>query len=317
MRLPAAVLEHLASPLGVLLRRDMVAAGIDDRAILRRRRAGEIVRLRHGAYVLTPAWHAADTRTRHLMLTEAVLDLFRDDIALSHVSAAISYGAPDWRVPLADAHVTSLSRTGQRNRARVQHHRGECGVLDLTRHAGHWMTSPARTALDSASILPRDAAVCTIDWFLEEGLTSMDELLMLLDGRQTWSDHLDLSHKVSLASVGSQSVGETRSRLLFGDRGLPAPVLQLAIREPSGRLVGIVDFAWPERRLIVEFDGVTKYHRHRRPGESIEEMVVREKFREDRIRELTGWTVVRIVWADLARPDLLVPRLHRHLLHAA
>ena len=81
--------------------------------------------------------------------------------------------------------------------------------------------------------------------------------------------------------------------------------------------MGIVDFAWPEHRLIVEFDGREKYHRHRRPGESIEEMVMREKTREDRIRELTGWTVVRITWADLARPELLVARLRRFMAKAA
>ena len=81
--------------------------------------------------------------------------------------------------------------------------------------------------------------------------------------------------------------------------------------------MGIVDFAWPEHRLIVEFDGLEKYYRHRRPGETIEQMVLREKAREDRIRELTGWTVVRITWADLARPELLVARLRRFMAQAA
>ena len=100
------MLEHLASPLGVLLRRDMVAAGLDDRAILHRKRAGQIVPLRHGAYALATAWQTADGRTRHLMLSEAVLGLFREDVALSHVSAAITYGAPDWQVPLGEAHLT-------------------------------------------------------------------------------------------------------------------------------------------------------------------------------------------------------------------
>ena len=46
-------------------------------------------------------------------------------------------------------------------------------------------------------------------------------------------------------------------------------------------------------------------------------MVLREKTREDRIRELTGWTVVRITWADLVRPDLLVVRLRRFMARAA
>ncbi|WP_363322136.1 hypothetical protein [uncultured Nocardioides sp.] len=142
---------------------------MDDRAILHRKRAGQIVPLRHGAYALATAWQASDGRTRHLMLSEAVLELFRDDVALSHVSAAIAYGAPDWQVPLGEAHLTSLNRVGERNRARVRHHRGELGVLDVTRREGHWITTPTRTALDTASILTRDAAVCVLDWFIEQG----------------------------------------------------------------------------------------------------------------------------------------------------
>lgn len=311
------MLDHLASGLGVLLRRDLVAAGLDDRAILRRKRAGELVPLRHGAYVLATKWHDADARTRHLMLSEAVLDLYRDDVALSHISAAIEYGAPDWQVPLGEAHLTSLHRMGERDKARVKHHLGVCGVLDVSRRNGHWITSPARTALDTASIVGRDAAVCVLDWFLEQQLTSLEELVAILAGREPWADHADLTYKLSLASVGSQSVGETRSRLAFGDRGMPAPVLQLHVSEPDGSLVGIVDFAWPDHGLIVEFDGMEKYHRYRRPGESIEQMVLREKRREDRIRELTGWTVVRITWADLARPDLLVARLQRFVARSA
>lgn len=311
------MLDHLASDLGVLLRRDLVAAGLDDRAILRRKRAGELVHLRHGAYVLATSWHRADARTRHLMLAEAVLDLYRDDVALSHVSAAIEYGAPDWQVPLADAHLTSLHRMGERDKARVRHHLGVCGVLDVTRRNGHWITSAARTALDTASIVGRDAAVCVLDWFLEQRLTSLEELTAILDGRQPWADHADLTYKLSLAAVGSQSVGETRSRLAFWDRGMPTPVLQLQIHERDGSVVGIVDFAWPEHRLVVEFDGMEKYHRYRRPGESIEQMVMREKRREDRIRELTGWTVVRVTWADLARPELLAARLQRFFVRSA
>jgi len=312
------MLLRLCSDLGVVLRRDLVAAGIDDRAIHRLRRAGTILRLRHGAYVLADRWSAADARTRHLMLSEAVLDLYRADVALSHISAAIAYGAPDWRVPLKDAHLTSLRRVGERHKARVVHHVGTCGVLDLSRRHGHWITSPTRTALDAASILDRDPAVCVLDWFLEQGLTSTDELTQILEAPRTpWTDHLELVHKVSLASPGAQSVAESRCRLAFGDVGLPAPVLQLTIHDQDGRVVGIVDFAWPEHGVVVEFDGDVKYHRHRKPGETIEQMVLREKRREDRIRELTGWTVVRLSWSDLGDHGALAARLRPYFRRSA
>lgn len=37
--------------------------------------------------------------------------------------------------------------------------------------------------------------------------------------------------------------------------------------------------------------------------------VLREKQRESRIAELTGWRCIRITWADLERPDGTVARI--------
>lgn len=311
------MIEHLVDDLGVVLRRDLVTAGINDTAIGRLLRGGVLVRMRHGVYALTSLWSAASDRQRHLMLARGVMTLYGDDVALSHTSAALAHGAPDWRVPTDVVHLTSLFAVGERTQARVRHHQGTCRAQDLSRYQGHWITSPLRTALDAASILPREPAVCVLDWFLRKELVTPAEITEALTVRREWPDHLDLVLKSSLARVGSDSVGETRSRLIFGDLGLPEPILQMEVHDLSGRLVGIVDFAWPEHGVIVEFDGAEKYHRYRRPGETIEQMVVREKRREDRIRELTGWLVIRISWADLADPAALRARLQRYLRPAA
>lgn len=311
------MIEHLADELGVLLRRELVASGVSDNAIRRLMRAGVLVRLRHGVYALTSLWSRASERQRHLMLARGVTTLYGDDVALSHTSAALAYGAPDWRVPMDLVHLTDLFAAGERTQARVRHHHGTCRVMDVTRIHGHWITSPTRTALDAASILDRDPAVCVLDWFLRSRLTTAEALSTMLCARQEWPDHIDLTLKVDHAKPGSESVGESRTRLLLGDLGLPAPVLQMEVHEADGRLVGIVDFAWPEHGVIVEFDGAEKYHRYRRPGETIEQMVLREKRREDRIRELTGWVVIRISWADLADPAGLRARLQRHLRSTA
>lgn len=311
------MIEHLADDLGVVLRRDLVAAGVNDNAIRRLRQGGVLVRLRHGVYALTTLWRAASGRQRHLMLARGVMTLYGDDVALSHTSAALAYGAPDWRVPTDLVHLTDLFSAGERTRARVRHHHGSCSVLDVTRRDGHWITSPTRTALDAASVLDRDPAVCILDWFLRKRLTTIAELATALASRRVWPDHLGLALKADHAAYGADSVGETRTRLLIGDLGLPEPVLQWDVHDVDGSLVGIVDLAWPEHGVLLEFDGEEKYHRYRRPGETIEQMVMREKRREDKIRELTGWVVIRISWADLASPQALYSRLARHLRPAA
>ncbi|WP_341241771.1 type IV toxin-antitoxin system AbiEi family antitoxin domain-containing protein [uncultured Nocardioides sp.] len=311
------MLAHLTDDLGVVLRRDLVRAGLDDNAIARRCRAGELIRLRQGVYAATAAYTAADVSGRHLMLCRGVMRLYPADVALSHTSAAVAYGAPAWQVPLDLAHVTGLEPQGTRTQARVRHHEGVCRVGDISRRDGHWITAPARTALDAASLLDRDAAVCVLDWFVESGHTTLAECRQQLLSRREWDDHLDLTMKLDHAREGSQSVAESRCHLLFSDHGLPSPLQQVEVRDERGWLVGVVDFAWPEHRLVLEFDGTEKYHRYRKPGESIEEMVLREKRREDRIRELTGWTVIRISWADLEHPARLVERLRRQLARSA
>ena len=72
-----------------------------------------------------------------------------------------------------------------------------------------------------------------------------------------------------------------------------------------------MDFAWPELGVFLEFDGRVKYERFRRPGETLDEFLLREKARESLVCQITGWTCIRITWADLDRPELLAARLRR------
>jgi hypothetical protein len=64
----------------------------------------------------------------------------------------------------------------------------------------------------------------------------------------------------------------------------------------------VTDFAWPEHRLLGEFDGRVKYGRLLRPGEEPGDAVFREKRREDLLRRVTGWSMIRITWEDLYHP---------------
>ena len=65
----------------------------------------------------------------------------------------------------------------------------------------------------------------------------------------------------------------------------------------------MVDFAWPELGLFLEFDGKIKYQKLLKEGESPSDVVIREKRREELVCRLTGWRCIRIVWADLYRPE--------------
>lgn len=311
------MIEHLADEYGVVLRRDLVAAGVTDPAISKMRRRGVLVRLRQGIYVLAERWHGADPRARHIMLAHGSWRLYGDDVALSHVSAALVHGAPAHDLALGHAHLTSLLGAGERTQASIVHHRGRLLVDDVTRSGGRWMTSPVRTALDTAAVSRHDGAICVLDWFLRFGGVSVEELQAHLARRGSWPDHLDLALKVALADGASDSVLETLLRLRIGESSLPQPELQFEVLHPSGRLVGRSDFGWPAQRALGEADGQEKYHRFRRPGETIEQMVMREKAREDQMREITGWQMIRFVWRDLYRWNDTQRRLERLLLRSA
>lgn len=311
------MLEWLADAHGILLRRDAIASGIDDNALARAVKAGRIVRLRQGAYVLAPVWQEADRVGRHRLLVGAVRQQYGDDVALSHTSACIEQNGPNWRLDLDAVHLTNLYGVGERSAAKVVHHRGTCRVGDITRLDGAWITAPARTAMDTACIADRDPAVAVLDNFLQRGLVTREELEQVLAAMKFTPDTLSLTWKLQLADGKAESVGETRTRLLCRDQGVPAPVPQFEIRHPAGHVAGRVDFAWPERRVMLEFDGMQKYLRLRRRGESLEETILREKAREDHLRELTGWLMIRIVWGDLAYPVETANRILRAFAQAA
>ncbi|MFW6188644.1 MAG: hypothetical protein ACOC84_11685, partial [Actinomycetota bacterium] len=69
--------------------------------------------------------------------------------------------------------------------------------------------------------------------------------------------------------------------------GLPLPELQVEIATRRGRFRP--DFVWPELRLILEFDGMTRYSGEHGPAPAV---LVAERQRE---KELTnaGWHVLR------------------------
>jgi very-short-patch-repair endonuclease len=67
----------------------------------------------------------------------------------------------------------------------------------------------------------------------------------------------------------------------------------------EGRRVARVDFAWPERKVAVEYDGLW----HAEPGQ-----FAKDRRRLNRLRE-AGWTVVFVTAADMHRRAELVARI--------
>jgi hypothetical protein len=117
---------------------------------------------------------------------------------------------------------------------------------------------------------------------------------------------------VSLLDAASESYGESVSRVVVQEHGVPTPLPQVLVHDRRGAFVARVDFAWPALGVVGEFDGRVKYGRDLAPDEDVAEVLWREKQREDLLREL-GWLVVRWTWADLHHPQEWLARLARAL----
>ena len=204
-----------------------------------------------------------------------------------------------WQVDLDLVHVTRLDAGAGRTESGVVHHSGLVLPSDLVEEHGIRRTHAARAAIETASLTSTESALVTLDSALQLGKCTRDELDATYRLMQCWPGMRRVQVAVRLADAGAQSVGESRSRYLFYSLGLPAPRLQFEVFDASGRLVGITDFAWPERGLLGEFDGKVKYGRLLRDGDEPGDAVFREKVREDSLREVTGW---RLDAAHLGRP---------------
>lgn len=294
---------------GVFLTRDALADGYDDRAIALLVRSGEWHRIRRGAFVHGDIWRSMDAVGRHRLTARAVLRTAHPSAVLSHVSAVVELEGPVWSVPLHEVHLTRTDGKPGRREAGVAHHRGGLDAGEVLQVNDIAVTAPARAVLELATMSSVESCLVTGNWFLGRHLTTIDELECYAERLRFWPGSLRKHLLTWLFDARNMWPGEARSSYLFWKERLPQPVPQYEVRHSDGRLIGIVDFAWPELGVFLEFDGRIKYERLRREGETLEDVILREKRREERICLQTGWVCIRITWEDLARPAVTARRI--------
>jgi Protein of unknown function (DUF559) len=157
------------------------------------------------------------------------------------------------------------------------------------------VTTAEVTATDLAREGTLDDAVVVIDRLICAGATDLERVRVSAQnvvGRGC----RQVRRAVALADGLAGSPQETRLRLLLHRSALPRPVAQYVVRDAAG-FVARVDFAWPEAKVAVEYEG--RWH-----GESPQQ-VAADRRRLNRLRA-AGWTVVFVTAEDLYHPDRLV-----------
>ena len=296
-------------PSELVLRRTALAQGWSDDELDRRQRRGELTRIRPGAYAPPPG--SADPALRHRLQITATLAALRRPAVVSHQSAAVLHGLLLWGVPLGRVHVTRRPPASSEVGRLLRCHVARLADDDVVSVDGVAVTSPLRTAVDLARTLPFESAVALLDAALYRRRLSHGELTARAADLGRMPGARAAARAVQFSDGRSESVGESRSRVLLHRIGLSPSTLQLEIDTPVSVAVGRTDFAWEAERVVGEFDGRVKYGRLLRPGQDPGDAVFEEKRREDAIRD-EDWGVVRWTWSELT-PHVLGPRVHRAL----
>jgi hypothetical protein len=287
------------------------AAGhsVDEVQWLRRKRV--IQSVRRGVYAEASAYTALEPTDRHRVDTRATLLRLDAPATLSHETAAVWMDLPLLQPDLRHVHVTRPEARVSRLEAGVHHHPGALPERDIGVVGGVSVTAPARTAVDIARHTDFARGLAATDSALRSGV-ARQELEEVMEYCSSWPGARGAGRTVTYADARAANPGESWSRAVLIEGGVPPTSLQVEVRDDMG-LVGFSDFGWEEFRTLGEFDGRWKYAVP--PGADPREaarVVWAEKRREDRLRA-AGYTVVRWAWEDLFQPDRLVARVRAAL----
>ena len=304
-------------------RADLVDRGWSDRRLRVAVDGGQLVRVRKGWFVTAAAWIDLWPEGRHLLeVVAASNDLAGGTHVFSHVSAAVLWKLPLFRIVPLRVHETGTTRRHASSTPGVQRHEDRLTEADVAVVDGIRCPSLERTVLDVGRVATPEAAVAVADAALTLG-TGMDHRAYDERAAEEW--RVSMSERVAgagairgvrqvrwvieFADGRAQLPGESVSRLQLSRLGFRKLSLQVPVPAPDGSIYW-VDIGMDDVLSFGEFDGKTKYlDAAMRQGLSVEEIVLREKQREDWIRGTTHRRFAR--WGDehIGTPELLGARL--------
>ena len=280
----------------------VILAGELQRHVLdQARRAGELERLRRGAYrsVEKPRdEHRLQTaRRRARALAAAAHRQLDADHVFSHETAALLHGLRLWRVP-AVTHVVQAYRRSGGAAADLARHLGTVPSAHRVDQDGLPVTTLARTVADCARSMHPLEGLVIADHALARGV-DLDECRAALGVTRRRNGTRRARWVLDHADAGADSAWETWLRYVALRSGLPQPITQAPITTARG--VFHCDLGWPDWSVYAEFDGLVKYRDGGvRPGHHAAQELLREKERFDAIRA-TGINPVRVTAVGSSR----------------
>src|SRR3954469_11964125 len=250
----------------------------------------------------------------HVLKARAAALLMPPEAAIGGRSAAAWFGAPFSSAtdPVLVVVPRGCPWTGPRG---VQVHRTDLSPAEAwTTKDGVRLTTVRRTAWDIATLESTMTAVPLLDGMVRDAVVNGGDLTEealaheVTSRRGRWGSRR-AQFLLPLVDGRAMSPPESRVRVACHLGGLPHPIPQLTIYE-QGVFLGQVDLAWPEAKLIVEYEGA--YHFD-------ELQISSDDARYERL-VAAGWRVIRLSSIDLRDLDAVVGRISAALeaspLHA-
>ncbi|WP_435746737.1 hypothetical protein [Microbacterium sp. PMB16] len=271
-------------------------------------------RVRRGWFIEHSRWQELLPESRHRAeVVAAAFSASGSDPVFSHVSAAVLWGLPLYRIRPARVHVMTSRHTRHSIDGMVRHE-GPMPQSDIAEIDGIRCTSLARTVHDVARTVSPEAALTLTDAALASvggaAWDYDDDAAELLLGELTERAReprargiLQARQTVEIADGRAQLPLESVARYRLHQLGFARPRLQVPVPRADGGHFWM-DIAVDQSRTFVECDGRTKYLNDELRGErSANDVVLEEKTREDWVRGVTGWRVVRVMSEHVATLD--------------
>jgi hypothetical protein len=236
----------------------------------------------------------------HRLRCRGVALLLPKGAAIGGHSAAGWHGAP-FAGPRDPVTVVRPAETRWQGPREVRIHRTDLDPADIDVRDDVPVSSALRTAWDVAALETVGTAVAALDAMLRNSAVENSALTRMVEaGAGRWGVER-VRRVVALVDPRAGSPPESWVRVALTMAGL-CPVPQYEVWA-EGELLARVDFAFPEERLVIEYEGA--YH-----FDGIQ--IARDDVRLRRLVE-AGWRVIRLSAADLRDLDAVVARIRHEL----
>lgn len=186
-----------------------------------------------------------------------------------------------------------------RARAGLRVRRAALPESDVIVRQGFRITSAMRTVRDLGSGVDPVESVVAVDMALHAGLIQLSKLAVYVQTHSGDKGIKRLRTAVRVADPRSESPMETRLRLELIRGRLPRPCVQAELRDATGHFIGRADLFYPDRRLVIEYD-----------GENHKVRLVADLRRQNALVN-AGYHLLRFTVADLRVPGSVVAQVRR------